>query len=146
LPEGTYTLNLTSPFYENDSLFVAVNVADTSFVNMSLEATYPFVEADEDELLVVELISDVVAYPNPFNPEVTISFSTTEGTGNTEISIFNIKGQRLRTFKIQNSSFKINQVVWDGTDEYGNRASTGVYLFRIKAGNNEQAGKILMLK
>jgi len=52
-------------------------------------------------------------YPNPFNPETTIYFSTTtnlrgttawqaEGTENTEIIIYNIKGERIRTFKIQN--------------------------------------------
>ncbi|MDP8321236.1 MAG: T9SS type A sorting domain-containing protein, partial [Candidatus Stygibacter australis] len=156
LPEGTYTLNLTSPFYENESLFVAVNAADTSFVNMSLEATYPFVEDSVDELPEAELISNVVAYPNPFNPEITISFSTTVlrqgygtaggGTENLEVSIYNIKGQRLRKFKIENVKCKINKVVWDGTDERGNQVSTGVYLYQIRVGGYKHAGKVIMLK
>jgi hypothetical protein len=146
LPAGIYTLHLTSPFYENDSLFVAVNAADTCYVNMSLQATYPFVKIDKDELPQVAGISDVLAYPNPFNPEVTISFSTTESTEDTEISIYNVKGQLLRSLKIHNSQFKINQVVWDGNDERGRQVATGVYLFRIKAGKEEVSAKMLFLK
>jgi hypothetical protein len=121
-----------------------------------MEATYPFVEAEEDDLPEAEVISNVMAYPNPFNPEVTISFSTTivrtrfdmagGGTENTEVCIYNIKGQRLRSFKIQNSKFKINQVVWDGADERGRQVSTGVYLYQIRVGGYKHAGKVIMLK
>jgi hypothetical protein len=47
---------------------------------------------------------------------------------NPVIEIFNIKGERIRSFKIPNSKFNINPVVWDGTDNYRNQVPTDIYL------------------
>jgi hypothetical protein len=85
-------------------------------------------------------------YPNPFNPETTISFSTTEDTENTEISIYNIKGQRVKSFKIQNSKSNINKVVWDGKDNRGNQVSSGIYFYQIKTEQGNVSRKMLIMK
>ena len=85
-------------------------------------------------------------YPNPFNPETNISFQL-EKEGEIELNIYNIKGQLIREFKIQNSKFKINFIVWDGTDKYHNPVSSGVYLYRIKAyGFMSETKKISLIK
>lgn len=57
-------------------------------------------------------------YPNPFNPSTTIYFNlTTENTENTELDIFNLKGQIVRQFSI----FKFqSSIIWDGTDKIVN--------------------------
>lgn len=146
LPEGDYTLNLSSPFYENDSLLVSVTAADTSYVSIILEASYPFTEIEEDDLPKAENIYNVKVYPNPFNPQVTISFFTSESTENTEVKIYNIKGQRLHSFKIQNSKFKINEVVWDGKDDRGRAVSSGVYFAKLSVGNNAVTTKLVLIK
>ena len=86
-------------------------------------------------------------YPNPFNPTTTISFSTTEDSQNSEINIYNIKGQQVRSFKIQNSKSKINQVVWQGIDKSGKSVASGVYLYRLKIDNKIcDSQRMLLLK
>lgn len=83
-------------------------------------------------------------YPNPFNPETTISFSLAEDA---KLEIFNIKGQKIKTFPInQLTNQPINQVVWDGKDESGNAVSSGIYLYRLEAGNYSSTKKMLLMK
>jgi len=86
-------------------------------------------------------------YPNPFNPSTTISFSlTAKDAKNAKLEIYNLKGQNVKQFKIQNSKFKINSIVWDGTDKYRNPVSSGVYLYRIKTKGYSAFKKMMLLK
>jgi len=94
-------------------------------------------------------------FPNPFNPSgagrspsTTISFNlTAENAKDAKIEIFNIKGQKIKTFtNDQLSSSPINQIVWDGKDENNNPVSSGVYFYRLKAGNFEKSNKMVLLK
>ena len=83
-------------------------------------------------------------YPNPFNPETTISYNLPANIENPVIEIFNIKGEKVRQYSISNfhSSF-----VWDGTDSYQNQISSGVYLYRLKSDNGVLiSNKMLLLK
>ena len=96
-------------------------------------------------------------YPNPFNPSTTISFSTTEITEFTEIKIeiYNIKGQKVKTLfpslchpePVEGRDAK-NQysVTWNGKDENGNLVTSGVYLYKLKAGDYQKVKKMVMLK
>ena len=83
-------------------------------------------------------------YPNPFNPETNINYQI-EKEGKIELNIYNIKGQLIREFKIQNSKFKINSIVWDGTDKYRNPVSSGVYLYRLKTDEGVLISKKMLL-
>jgi hypothetical protein len=87
-------------------------------------------------------------YPNPFNPETTISFKIScRDAKDTEIVIYNIKGQIIKTFPISNSSLQIsNQVVWDGRDSNGKRVGSGIYFYKISAGKSSAMKKMLLLK
>lgn len=74
-------------------------------------------------------------YPNPFNPVTTISF-TTEQNKQFELSIYNLKGQKIRTFiKSPATNSSQHQILWDGTDIDGQHVSSGVYLYQLKIGN-----------
>jgi hypothetical protein len=72
-------------------------------------------------------------FPNPFSTSTKISFNIHHGdTENAEIKIYNIKGQLIRQFKIQNSKFKISgEAIWDGRDSSGKPVPSGVYLYRL---------------
>ena len=98
-------------------------------------------EVIDEEFISPEFYMQI--FPNPFNPETTISFSlTTESTEDTEINIYNVKGQKVKTFQINPSTDQlINSVTWNGTDTNGKSVSTGVYLFELKAD-----GKLLKTK
>ena len=86
-------------------------------------------------------------YPNPFNPTTTIQFNIdpNQEYKQSELGIYNIKGQRIREFKIQKSKFKINKVVWDGKDNNGNLLSSGVYMYQLKLDGKAVASKKMML-
>ncbi len=86
-------------------------------------------------------------YPNPFNPETTISFSVTQNSDFVTLEIFNIKGQRVKSFPInQLTNSQVHQVIWDGTDENNQPVSSGIYLYKIKTDTQEAVMRMLLLK
>ncbi len=82
-------------------------------------------------------------YPNPFNPETTISFSVATGETAT-IEIFNIRGQRVKSF----DQFKAGEhtVVWHGMDNTNKRVASGVYFCRLQTGEKAEVRKLMLLK
>ena len=88
-------------------------------------------------------------YPNPFNPSTTISFTlATEHTENTELTIYNLKGQKVKTFpNLQITQSPNQQIVWDGTDENNKSVSSGIYFYKlINDGKILKTKKMLMIK
>ncbi|HER00135.1 MAG TPA: T9SS type A sorting domain-containing protein [candidate division Zixibacteria bacterium] len=84
-------------------------------------------------------------YPNPFNPNTVISFELPTAC-NVELSVFNLLGQRVASLVNGYHDAGIYESEWDGTDDDGNRVSSGIYLYRIKAGNFVQTKKMLLAK
>ncbi len=84
-------------------------------------------------------------YPNPFNPSTEISFSLSY-EADVSVEVFNTKGQLITTINKANLSSGLNSLRWDGYDNSGYITGTGVYLYRIKAGNHSVSGKMLMIK
>jgi hypothetical protein len=85
-------------------------------------------------------------HPNPFSTSTTISFTIhPRDMENAQIKIYNLKGQLVKEFKIQNS--KLNNVVWDGRDSAGREVSSGIYFYRLTVDNfQSDVKKMLMLK
>ena len=84
-------------------------------------------------------------YPNPFNPETTISFNLT--AEDAELSIYNIKGQKVKSFLINSSTHTpINSIVWNGTDDNNNPVTSGIYFYKLSAGDKTAVKKMLLLK
>lgn len=85
-------------------------------------------------------------YPNPFNPSTKISFEL-PGIMATEISIYNLLGQKIRTLYIGDLKAGYHTVTFDGKDAAGRELSSGVYLYRIEAGDRfVTVKKMLLLK
>jgi len=84
-------------------------------------------------------------YPNPFNPVTTIEYNVPSRTQVT-IEIFNMLGQRVRTLLNETKAAGWYRTEWNGTNESGQRVSTGVYLYRLTVGEIVQTKKMLMLK
>ncbi|MCF7918282.1 MAG: T9SS type A sorting domain-containing protein [Candidatus Cloacimonetes bacterium] len=85
-------------------------------------------------------------YPNPFNPETTISFFTKESTEKTELSIYNIRGQKVITLINGLISAGDHSVIWKGLDDNGRQVSGGVYLVRMQTAGDTQIKKVVLLK
>ena len=88
-------------------------------------------------------------FPNPFTASTTISFSgSNEQKKQNTISIYNIKGQKVKEFVIpsgvegNNSQFSIT---WNGTDNNGKKVSSGVYLYQLKINDKTVANRKCIL-
>lgn len=85
------------------------------------------------------------AYPNPFNPTTEISYVLPK---NSEVGlmIFNLSGQLVRILDTGQRSAGIHTVQWDATDDDGNRVTSGVYLFVLKAGHFMAQQRMVFMK
>jgi len=83
---------------------------------------------------------NITNYPNPFNPQTTISFTLPMKT-NVEVNIFNIKGQKVATVLNNELVPGEHSVVWDATE-----LSSGVYFYQVKAGDTSKVKKMVLLK
>jgi len=84
-------------------------------------------------------------YPNPFNPVTTINYSLPTRS-EVEIVIFNILGQKVTTLDEGTLPAGEHTVVWNGIDDSGGAVATGVYFYRVRAGDNVSTKKMLLLK
>ena len=85
-------------------------------------------------------------YPNPFNPSTTIDFSI-QNVSNVELSIFNIKGQKVKTLAHNEFTKGKHSIIWKGNDESENPVSSGIYFYKLNINNEtEIVKKCLLLK
>ena len=84
-------------------------------------------------------------YPNPFNPSTNISFDL-EKRNTVNISIYNIKGQKVRALCNQMFEMGNHTVVWNGKDDKNQTLSSGIYFAKVKNGNREKTIKMIMVK
>jgi hypothetical protein len=85
-------------------------------------------------------------YPNPFNPETTLSFTLPEA-GKASMAVYNLRGQLVRNL-IQASELAAgnHSCVWDGRDEDGASVASGVYLYRLAFVDGSLTRKMLLAK
>ena len=84
-------------------------------------------------------------YPNPFNPSTTISFSNPEESS-IEIIVYNSKGQKIKTLVNGVLSTGEHTVIWNGTDNRNTAVASGIYFYKMKAGNYTSIKKMILLK
>lgn len=82
------------------------------------------------------------AYPNPFNPSTTISFDIAE-TVMITIDIYNVKGQKVRSLINEEIKPGRYNVVWNGKNANNRNVSSGVYFFKMQAGEYKKINKVL---
>jgi hypothetical protein len=84
-------------------------------------------------------------YPNPFNPSTTIGF-TLPRQSYVSLVLFDILGRRVRQLVNDQLSAGKHEVTWDGRSETGQVAASGVYLYRLEAGEFSSERKMILLK
>lgn len=85
------------------------------------------------------------AYPNPFNPETTLSFSLPARTF-VNLSVYNLKGQVVKTLISSECAKGEHSVVWNGTDNSEKRVASGLYFYQLSTGNSKQVRKMILQK
>lgn len=84
-------------------------------------------------------------YPNPFNSSTTISFEISVAT-DVVLTIFDISGRVVRKLTQGVRSPGVHHVLWDGKNYGGVEVASGLYFYRLVAGNSEKVRKMLLLK
>ena len=129
--------------YEKDGAVIGGD--DCAWLDYIIFPPISGVFIDEGELLpnVSRLIGN---YPNPFNPETTISFSlTTENSENISLIVYNIKGQKVKTLADNEFDAGTHQVVWNGKDENNQPVASGIYFYQLNVDNKVIASKKCLL-
>ena len=84
-------------------------------------------------------------YPNPFNPTTSISYSLRE-TQHVNIAVYNIKGDLVKQLASGYQDAGLYNVTWDATNDAGQKVTTGVYFYRIKAGSFTDTKKMTLMQ
>ncbi len=84
-------------------------------------------------------------HPNPFNPETEISYDL-PNDAYVILTVFNVIGQKVKTLVDESQNAGHKSVRWGGKDDNGNRVSSGVYFYRIQAGEYSQTKRMVLVK
>ncbi len=84
-------------------------------------------------------------YPNPFNPSTVISYQL-PADEHVVLRVYDTRGQEVRTLVNERQERGAYSVDWDGSDNRGVRVSSGVYVYRIVAGDNASTRKCILMK
>lgn len=84
--------------------------------------------------------------PNPFNPVTTIAYEIPAGGADVNISVYDVAGRRVRILVDEHRPAGVFSVPWKGDDERGQRAASGVYFYRMRAGKFVETKKMVLLK
>jgi hypothetical protein len=84
-------------------------------------------------------------YPNPFNPETTIRFAVAQKS-EVELDIYNLKGQKVKTLADGLYNTGNHSLVWNGKDDKGINVASGIYFYKLTAGNLTKTRKMMLLK
>jgi hypothetical protein len=84
-------------------------------------------------------------YPNPFNPTTEISFDLTEFSP-AEVTVWNILGQKVATLYSGKLPAGRHTISFDARAENGNMLPSGIYIYRVEAGNKVISKKMMLLK
>jgi hypothetical protein len=90
-------------------------------------------------------------YPNPFNPSTTIRFTIPSAQGGSvnvraTLRVYNILGEAVKTLVDEPLAPGTYEKVWDGKDGQGNSVASGIYFYKLKAGDFSDTKKMVMMK
>ena len=83
--------------------------------------------------------------PNPFNPETVISFTLTS-PGAVRLAVYDMAGRLVRILADGDLGAGTHNRTWDGQDENGRVAASGVYLYRLVSGGTTLLGKMTLVE
>jgi len=105
---------------------------------------YHGTQADNNELHLQTMLMG--NHPNPFRPQTRISYQLSANDKKANLSIYNMKGQKIKSF----SELPLNEgrgsVVWNGKDEIGKTVASGIYFYRLEGTDKNQTKKMILMK
>lgn len=123
--DGLFTMNLNSMAQDSSG-----NVWFGSVQGLSMLKTKTPTSVNADRPIPMDFCL-YQNYPNPFNPETHIRYQL-PSPSHVVLKIYNILGQEIRLLINSDQPTGSHEIRWDGTDNSGNRAASGIYIYRIK--------------
>ena len=139
-----------------DTFFQFTGLVESSIYEASVSAIYT--EGESDPIVVpftyrptandgtLPMVTALTGnYPNPFNPQCTISYSIANNAP-VELNIYNARGQHVRTLVNKDMEAGAHQVIWNGTDDDGNGIASGIYYYKMNSGKFTSSKKMVLMK
>ncbi len=139
---GIYHIPSTIDWYGCVDNFNHLSNAQYISGSMRLEQ---LVVSTDDHLAIDSEFRGFPNYPNPFNPNTEIRFQLPK-SNLVELSIYNIKGQKVKTLLNQFMEAGQQKIIWNGTDDTGCSVCSGIYFYRLEAGDKCYIHKMVLLK
>ncbi len=117
-----------------------IEVKAWDVANNSGSSKTTFIVADSDG----GALAHVLNYPNPFTDNTSFQFEHNfSGAAKVRIDIYSVDGKIIKTIdkEINAEGFRVDDITWDGKDEYGDQLAKGVYLYKVKLINLEETGQ-----
>jgi hypothetical protein len=84
-------------------------------------------------------------YPNPFNPTTTLRFDLPD-ISDVTLTIYNMLGQKVKTFNMQSTPAGYHSITWDATNDLNQQVGAGVYLYQLQTKDFVKTRKMVLLK
>jgi hypothetical protein len=148
---GTYTIHVTMEGYEEYTLSdIVVEEGIPTIVEIPLVSS----TTDIEDVNPTNSPPDVRAfsisqnYPNPFNPQTTLQFAVPDDLVpvKVKISIYDLRGRLLRQLLDEEKKAGVYRVHWDGMSGRGEPVPSGVYLYRVEAGEFKSTRKMVLAR
>ncbi len=140
---GDFHLTFSSPCIDTGD---PNSPLDPDGTNADMGAFYYDQPSDIVENVIQNTSVSLNNFPNPFNPTTTISFSIQEES-KIDLSIYNIKGQKIKSLLSDQIFAGDHSIAWNGEDTFGEKVGSGVYLYKLNVnGKTEAVKKCLLLK
>lgn len=99
----------------------------------------------DDGAALPEVFSVSQNYPNPFNPSTNIMYSVAKRS-HVSLEVFNLLGQKVKTLVDVEMDAGSYPVTWDGDNDEGSAVASGVYFYKMVAGDFVQTRKMMLMK
>jgi poly-gamma-glutamate capsule biosynthesis protein CapA/YwtB (metallophosphatase superfamily) len=107
------------------------------------EQLYNLIPERQETISSAELA--IQAYPNPFRGNLSVSFEV-DGKGPARLEVYNLRGQKVRLLADGDLPTGKHKLAWDGRDDRGRPAASGIYFLRLEQGGRSGTKKIVLLK
>ena len=131
-----------------DAYFYTIQFfGNTGYIFGNQNALYKYVDPagiDSDMHIQTQDLN-ITAYPNPFNPTTTINYSLKENS-RVSLKIYNIRGQKVKNLVNEVLTAGKHSFIWNGRDSNDKRVSSGIYFYKMKAGDFQKVRKMILLR
>jgi hypothetical protein len=130
----------------SDLAFIELNINEADYLANTTNGGITVLASNTGEqVLILQKSALLGNYPNPFNPETAIHFYL-EKTSKVTLSIFNVKGQLIRTILQNELETGYHSINWNGKDGKQKELPSGIYFYQIKTENFSEIKKALLIK